>query len=75
MPQLAPTRCTTCEEIRLAQVRDARPSQMLPIPHTAMAGFPDGRSPHALTRRRLLQFGVAGFAMLRALFDRNAPQP
>jgi uncharacterized protein (DUF1501 family) len=61
-----PTRCTTCEEIELANVHDARPSQMLPIPHKALAGFPDGRSPRDLTRRRLLQFGAAGVASVYA---------
>ena len=38
------SRCVSCEEIELANVRDARPSQLLPIPHMAMAGFPEGRS-------------------------------
>jgi uncharacterized protein (DUF1501 family) len=58
----APSRCVACEEIELANVRDARPSQMLPIPNMALAGFPEGRSPRALTRRRLLQLGAAGVA-------------
>lgn len=66
MDRPAPTRCTACEEIQLAQVREARPTQVLPIPHAALAGFPEGHSPHALTRRRLLQFGVAGFASVYA---------
>ena len=66
MADPTPTRCTVCEEIRLAEVGDARPSQVLPIPNAALAGFPEGRSPHALTRRRLLQFGVAGFASVYA---------
>jgi uncharacterized protein (DUF1501 family) len=66
MAEPAPTRCTVCEEIRLAEVRDARPSQVLPIPNAALAGFPEGRSPHALTRRRLFQLGVAGFASVYA---------
>lgn len=59
-------RCIACEEIELANVHDARPSQVLPIPNIALAGFPEGRSPGALTRRRLLQFGVAGFASVYA---------
>ncbi len=63
---LPDSRCTTCEEIELANVHDARPSQVLPLPNAALAGFPEGRSPHALTRRRLLQFGVAGFASVYA---------
>jgi hypothetical protein len=57
-----PARCVECEEIELANVHDARPSQILPIPRMALAGFPEGRSPAALTHRRLLQFGAAGFA-------------
>jgi uncharacterized protein (DUF1501 family) len=56
------SRCTQCEEIELANVHDARPSQMLPIPNMALAGFPEGRSGAALTRRRLLQLGAAGVA-------------
>ncbi len=55
-------RCIECEEIELARVHDARPTQMLPVPYAALDGFPAGRSPSALTRRRLLQFGVAGVA-------------
>jgi uncharacterized protein (DUF1501 family) len=61
-----PARCVECEEIELANVHDARPSQILPIPRMALAGFPEGRSPAALTRRRLLQFGAAGFASVYA---------
>ena len=41
---------------------DERPSQTLAVPHAALDGFPAGRSPADLTRRRLLQFGVAGLA-------------
>src|SRR5881628_3221465 len=59
-------RCIECEEIELARVRDARPAQTLPIPYAAMDGFPTGRSPADLTRRRLLQWGVAGFASVYA---------
>jgi uncharacterized protein (DUF1501 family) len=55
-------RCIECEEIELARVSDARPSQTLEIPHEALDGFPAGRSPGALTRRRLLQSGLAGLA-------------
>jgi uncharacterized protein (DUF1501 family) len=55
-------RCIECEEIELARVSDARPSQTLEIPYAALDGFPAGRSPHALTRRRLLQSGIAGLA-------------
>jgi uncharacterized protein (DUF1501 family) len=55
-------RCIECEEIELARVRDARPTQMLPVPYAALDGFPAGREPRALSRRRLLQFGVAGMA-------------
>lgn len=55
-------RCIECEEIELARVRDERPTQTLPVPHAALDGFPAGRRPGDLTRRRLLQFGVAGLA-------------
>ena len=55
-------RCIECEEIELARVHDARPTQMLPVPYAALDGFPAGREPGALTRRRLMQFGVAGMA-------------
>jgi uncharacterized protein (DUF1501 family) len=65
-PRDASTRCTSCEEIELANVHDVQPSQLLPIPHMALAGFPEGRSPRALTRRRLLQFGAAGVASVYA---------
>jgi uncharacterized protein (DUF1501 family) len=57
-----PNRCVECEEIRLAEARELRPSQLLPIPNMALAGFPEGRSPGALTRRRLMQLGAAGVA-------------
>jgi uncharacterized protein (DUF1501 family) len=59
-------RCIACEEMELARVRDQQPSQTLPIPNAAMAGFPEGRSPRELTRRRLLGMGVAGFASVYA---------
>src|SRR3954447_8323971 len=55
-------RCIECEEIELARVRDQRPGQTLPIPFAALDGFPAGREPRDLTRRRLLQWGVAGLA-------------
>ena len=61
-----PGRCIECEEIRLAQVYDQRPVQTLPIPRAALAGLPGGRAPLDLTRRRLLQAGVAGFASVFA---------
>lgn len=63
---LGQSRCVSCEEIELANVHDARPSQSLPIPHMALAGFPEGRSPRALSRRRLLQLGAAGVASVYA---------
>ncbi len=59
-------RCIECEEIELARVLDQPPSQTLPLPRAALAGFPAGRSPADLTRRRLLQFGIAGFASVYA---------
>jgi uncharacterized protein (DUF1501 family) len=65
-PQQPPQRCLSCEELELARVRDARPVQTLPVPAAALAGFPDGRSGDGVTRRRLLQFGVAGFASVYA---------
>ena len=40
------------------------PPQALPIPYAALDGFPAGRSAADLTRRRLLQWGVAGFASI-----------
>src|ERR1700760_218173 len=55
-------RCIECEEIELARVSDARPSQALEVPYAALDGFPAGKSPSDLTRRRLLQWGVAGLA-------------
>jgi uncharacterized protein (DUF1501 family) len=57
-------RCIECEEIELARVSDARPSQIVPVPYAALDGFPAGRSPRDLTRRRLLQWGVAGMASI-----------
>jgi uncharacterized protein (DUF1501 family) len=59
-------RCIECEEIELARVSDERPAQTIEIPYAALDGFPAGRSPGALTRRRLLQFGVAGLASVYA---------
>jgi uncharacterized protein (DUF1501 family) len=55
-------RCIECEEIELARVRDQRAGQTLPLPYAALDGFPAGRSPSHLTRRRLMQWGVAGVA-------------
>ncbi len=55
-------RCIECEEIELARVRDEPPSQVMPVPYAALDGFPAGRTPRDLTRRRLLQWGVAGMA-------------
>jgi uncharacterized protein (DUF1501 family) len=59
-------RCIECEEIELARVRDERPAQTMPIPHQALDGFPAGRSPSHLTRRRLMQWGAAGAASIYA---------
>ncbi len=59
-------RCIECEEIELARVSDARPAQRLEVPYAALDGFPAGRSPADLTRRRLLQWGVAGVASVYA---------
>ncbi|MCW3013971.1 MAG: hypothetical protein JWO02_1063 [Solirubrobacterales bacterium] len=61
-PGPAPDRCITCEELELARVRDARPSQTLPLPAAALAGLPGGRTSGDITRRRLLAGGIAGFA-------------
>jgi uncharacterized protein (DUF1501 family) len=57
-------RCIECEEIELARVRDELPNQQLPVPYAALDGFPAGRTPRELTRRRLLQWGVAGTASI-----------
>jgi uncharacterized protein (DUF1501 family) len=59
-------RCIECEEIELARVRDQRAGQTLPIPYAALDGFPAGRRATDLTRRKLLQWGVAGFASIYA---------
>jgi uncharacterized protein (DUF1501 family) len=56
------SRCTDCEAVELATVQDRGASQLLPIPRLALAGFPDGRAPRELTRRRLMQLGAAGVA-------------
>jgi uncharacterized protein (DUF1501 family) len=57
-------RCTECEEIELARVRDERPVQTMPVPVAALAGLPEGRSSADVTRRRLMQGGVAGLASI-----------
>ncbi|MBE2315509.1 DUF1501 domain-containing protein [Solirubrobacter sp. CPCC 204708] len=57
-------RCIECEEIELARVRDQPPSQTMPVPYQALDGFPAGRTPRDLTRRRLLQWGIAGSASI-----------
>ena len=59
-------RCTECEELELARVRDELPVQVMPVPHAALDGFPAGRRPRDLTRRRLLQGGMAGLASIYA---------
>jgi uncharacterized protein (DUF1501 family) len=56
---MKPTRCIECEEIQLARVTDARPSQTLPIPRAALDS---DAARGGLTRRSLLAGGVAGFA-------------
>jgi uncharacterized protein (DUF1501 family) len=62
-------RCIECEEIELARVSDARPTQTLPVPCAALDGFPAGRGRAELTRRRLLQWGVAGLASVYAAHE------
>ena len=62
-PAPAAARCIACEELELARVSDAAAVPDAADPDAAMAGFPEGREPHALTRRRLLAAGVAGFAV------------
>ncbi|MGH2851682.1 MAG: hypothetical protein ACRDLP_13830, partial [Solirubrobacteraceae bacterium] len=59
-------RCTDCEAVALATVQDRHASQLLPIPQLALDGFAAGRTPHELTRRRLMQFGAAGVASVYA---------
>jgi uncharacterized protein (DUF1501 family) len=66
-PPLA--RCIECEEIELARVSDQPPTQTLPVPYAALDGFPAGRTPRELTRRRLLQWGVAGVASVYAAHE------
>jgi uncharacterized protein (DUF1501 family) len=62
----AAARCLPCEELELARVRDARPSQTLPLPTAALDGLPGGRASNDITRRRLLAGGIAGFASVYA---------
>jgi uncharacterized protein (DUF1501 family) len=62
-------RCIECEEIELARVSDQAPTQTLPLPYAALEGFPAGRTPRELTRRRLLQWGVAGLASVYAAHE------
>jgi len=62
----AGTRCTDCEAVAAATVRDRSASQLMPIPRLALGGFPGGRSPLELTRRRLMQAGAAGVASVYA---------
>jgi uncharacterized protein (DUF1501 family) len=57
-------RCIECEEIELARVRDELPQQTMPVPYAALDGFPAGKTARDLTRRRLLQWGVAGTASI-----------
>lgn len=59
---MKPPRCTECEEIELARVRDERPVGQLELPQAALAGLPEGRDSRSLTRRALLAGGVAGIA-------------
>jgi uncharacterized protein (DUF1501 family) len=44
----------------------AIPSQRLAIPASALAGFPNGKSPRDLSRRRLLAEGIVGVASVYA---------
>jgi hypothetical protein len=44
----------------------ARPSQTLAIPASAITGFPTGKTPRELNRRRLLAEGIAGVASVYA---------
>ncbi len=55
-------RCTECEEIELARVRDQRPLGTMPLPAEALLGFPQGSDARTLSRRRLLRNGVAALA-------------
>ena len=57
-------RCIECEEIELARVRDAAARARRSRSRTPRCdGFPAGRAPYDLTRRRLLQWGVAGLGV------------
>ena len=44
----------------------AVPSQRLAIPAAALAGFPEGKTPRELSRRRLLAEGIVGMASVYA---------
>jgi len=57
-------RCIECEEIELARVRDELPQQKMPVPYAALDGFPAGKTARELTRRKLLQWGIAGTASI-----------
>src|SRR3954468_3642126 len=57
-------RCTECEEIELARVRDERPVQTMPGAVAGLAWVPEGGSRGDGTRRRLMQGGVAGLASI-----------
>jgi uncharacterized protein (DUF1501 family) len=60
-----PLDCDDCGS-RSSADYTARPSQTLAIPASAMAGFPLGKSPRELNRRRLLAEGIAGVASVYA---------
>ena len=55
-------RCTECEEIELARVRDERPVQTMPVPVAALAGLAEGAASAEGDRRRSLPGWWAGLA-------------
>ncbi|HEY1480130.1 MAG TPA: DUF1501 domain-containing protein [Gaiellales bacterium] len=60
-----PYDCDDCGS-RSSADHTARASQTLAIPASALTGFPNGKSPRDLTRRRLIAEGIAGVASVYA---------
>jgi uncharacterized protein (DUF1501 family) len=60
-----PVDCDDCGS-RSSADPTARPSQIMQIPASALAGFPNGTSPRELSRRRLIAEGIAGVASVYA---------
>jgi uncharacterized protein (DUF1501 family) len=60
-----PVDCDDCGSRSSADFT-ARPSQTLAIPASALTGFPTGKSPRELSRRRLIAEGIVGVASVYA---------